>query len=61
MSRVALIHRLPILNFDIELRLPRDLTPDEAARIAKLVSTIAIKPDEPAAPPKPIEPVDGNP
>ena len=43
MKRTPLIHRIPILDFDIELHLPRDLTPQEAARVAKLVGTIAIE------------------
>lgn len=45
-ERAALVHRLVLRGFDVELRLPRDLSHEEAARICRLVEALAV-PEEP--------------
>ena len=39
-TRDAIIHRIPVRGFDIELRLPRDLTSEEAARVSRLLGAL---------------------
>lgn len=40
--RAALIHRLPLNDFDVEVTVPRDLSDDEARRVANLVRAVAV-------------------
>lgn len=40
-KREGLIHRLPLTGFDVEVRLPRDLSVREAERIRVWIATLA--------------------
>ena len=49
-GRQALVHRLPLRDFDVEMTLPRDLTAAEAKRLCELIRCLAV--DEPTVPVK---------
>jgi hypothetical protein len=58
-----LAHRLPIRpNYDVELRVPRDLTMEEVRRITKWLESIALPKvgEPPALPPKTWSPPAGT-
>ena len=40
-KRDELRHRLPIRDFEVEVCLPRDLTPDEAGRVGRWIASLA--------------------
>lgn len=46
MATEPLIHRLPLrADFDAEMKLPRDLTEDEAYRLAQLLAALTMPAD----------------